>query len=301
MGCLRTRKIKSIRQVLPLRLNHRLMLEIALGSALMYYFSTQAFEIEKKPQGTVYYTETLDSRNPSFTRYHREAVTIKPAIEDQFRGIVRQAYDYSCGSAALTTLLNGYGGLKLTEQQTMSGLLQYGEYQRIIERRSFSLLDMKRFVTALGLNSGGYRGEFKDLIALDQPAIVPITYAGFKHFVVYKAYKDGRVYVADPSLGNISFDAPRFQEIWDNNTLFIVDIPERYRKNLLAIQDADMRHVEDATINRYALAEIQFPSQKFERLADKASTMRRVLDADPNSDTHNKPITTFMRLYYKRK
>lgn len=141
-------------------LRKRLMLEIALGSALMYYFTTQAFEIEKKPEGAVYFTETLDSRNSSFTRNHREAVVIKPAIEDQFRGIVRQAYDYSCGSAALTTLLNGYGGLKLTEQQTMTGLLQYGEYQRIIERRSFSLLDMKRFVTALGMNSGGYRGVF---------------------------------------------------------------------------------------------------------------------------------------------
>ncbi|BDE25208.1 hypothetical protein OCUAc20_37080 [Acinetobacter baumannii] len=48
----------------------------------------------------------------------------------------------------------------------MSGLLQYGEYQRIIERRSFSLLDMKRFVTAIGLESGGYRGEFSDLVKL---------------------------------------------------------------------------------------------------------------------------------------
>ena len=277
------------------------MLEIALGSALMYYFTTQAFEIEKKPEGTVYYTETLDSRNSSFTRNHREAVVIKPAVEDQFRGIVRQAYDYSCGSAELTTLLNGYGGLKLTEQQTMSGLLQYGEYQRIIERRSFSLLDMKRFVTALGLNSGGYRGEFSDLAALKQPAIVPITYAGFKHFVVYKAYKDGRVYLADPALGNISFDETRFREIWDNNTLFIVDVPEQYRKNLLALKDEDMRHVDDATVNRYALAEIQFPTQKFEKLADKASTMRRVLDADPNSENYNKPITTYMRMYYKRK
>ncbi|AZN67217.1 C39 family peptidase [Acinetobacter haemolyticus] len=277
------------------------MLEIALGSALMYYFTTQAFEIEKKPDGTVYYTETLDSRNPSFTRNHREAVTIKPAVEDQFRGIVRQAYDYSCGSAALTTLLNGYAGLSLTEQQTMSGLLQYGEYQRIIERRSFSLLDMKRFVTALGLNSGGYRGQFSDLIALKQPAIVPITYAGFKHFVVYKAYKDGRVYVADPALGNISFDETRFKEVWDNNTLFLVDVPEPYRKDLLALQDADMRHVEDATINKYALADIQFQTPRFERLADRASTMRRVLDTNSNSTTHNQPITTYMRMYYKRK
>lgn len=49
---------------------------------------------------------------------------------------------------------------------------------------------------------------------------MPISYAGFKHFVVYKAYKDGRVYVADPALGNISFDEGRFKEIWDNNTLW---------------------------------------------------------------------------------
>ncbi|ENY2901225.1 hypothetical protein ACFW6J_003725, partial [Acinetobacter baumannii] len=27
------------------------MLEIVLGSALMYYFATEAFEIEKKPPG----------------------------------------------------------------------------------------------------------------------------------------------------------------------------------------------------------------------------------------------------------
>ncbi|MEL4487005.1 C39 family peptidase [Acinetobacter baumannii] len=276
------------------------MLEIALGSALIYYFATEAFEIEKKPPGTVYYTETADSRNLSFHRNHIEPVTIKPAVEDQFRGIVRQAYDYSCGSAALTTLLNGYVGTSLTEQQTMSGLLQYGEYQRIIERRSFSLLDMKRFVTAIGLESGGYRGEFSDLVKLGQPAIVPISYAGFKHFVVYKAYKDGRVYVADPALGNISFDENRFKEIWDNNTLFVISVPESQRKDL-ALKDSDMRHVEDATVNRYAFVDVQYPTYKYDRLANKASTMRRVLDTDTHSSTYNQPIDTYMRLYYKRK
>ncbi len=200
------------------------MLEIALGSALIYYAATQAFDLKEQHPETVRYTETLDSRNNSFTRMHREPVQIKPALEDQFRGIVRQAYDYSCGSAALTTLLNGYVGTQLNEQQTMSGLLRYGEYERIIERRSFSLLDMKRFVAALGLESGGYRGEFSDLVKQGQPAIVPISYAGFKHFVVYKAYKNGRVYVADPALGNISFDEERFKEVWENNTLFLINV-----------------------------------------------------------------------------
>ena len=73
--------------------------------------------------------------------------------------------------------------------------MKFGETEKIIERRSFSLLDMKRFVGALGLESGGYKGEFSDLVTQAQPAIVPISYAGFKHFVVFKAYKNGRVYV----------------------------------------------------------------------------------------------------------
>ncbi|MBP6114320.1 MAG: C39 family peptidase [Acinetobacter sp.] len=277
------------------------MIEITLGSVIMYYFASHALDIKEKPAEAVYYSEIADPREKSFARYHREPVMIKPALEDQFRGIVRQAYDYSCGSAALTTVLNGHAGLKLTEQQTMEGLLRFGEYERIVERRSFSLLDMKRFVTALGYESGGYKGEFEDLIKQKQPAIIPIHYAGFKHFVVYKAFKDGRVYVADPALGNISFDQERFKQIWENNTLFLINVPTEQQQNLLALQESDMRHVEDATINRYALVDAQFSTDYMNRIADKASTMRKVIDRDPNSPTYNQPITTFMRLYYKRK
>lgn len=277
------------------------MLEIAVGSALMYYFAKESFDLKEKPVGTVHYTETLDSRNDSFTRMHRESVKIKPAIEDQFRGIVRQAYDYSCGSAALTTLLNGYVGTQITEQQTMNGLLKFGETEKIIERRSFSLLDMKRFVAALGLESGGYKGEFSDLVKQGQPAIVPISYAGFKHFVVFKAYKDGRVYVADPALGNISFDEVRFQQIWENNTLFLINVAPEQRKNLLALQDADLRHVEDATVNRYALVDIQYPQFYMEKIADKASTIRLDKNMNEESDSYGKSNYNFLRLYYKSK
>ncbi|QIO05161.1 putative pilus system C39 family peptidase FilB [Acinetobacter shaoyimingii] len=277
------------------------MIEITLGSAIIYYFASHALENKKKPPEAVYYSEVLDSRDPSFARNHSEVVMIKPALENQFRGIVRQAYDYSCGSAALTTVLNGFVGTQLSELQTMEGLLKFGEYNRIIERRSFSLLDMKRFVTALGYESGGYKGEFEDLIKQNQPAIVPINYAGFKHFVVYKAYKDGRVYVADPALGNISFDQSRFQEIWENNTMFLINVPQEQQKNLLALQEADLRHVDDATINRYAIVEVQNSPEFMNKIADRASTMRKVIDTGPNSPTYNQPINTFMRLYYKRK
>lgn len=278
------------------------MFLITLGSALIYNFTTDYVKVEDKPAGTVYYSEVADSRYNNFARYHREAVQVRPAAVDQFRGIVRQAYDYSCGSAALTTMLNGYVGARLTEKETMDGLLKYGEYSRIIERRSFSLLDMKRYVTALGYTSGGYRGQLKDLLALDKPAIVPIAYAGFKHFVVYKGYKDGRVYVADPALGNISFNADRFEQIWDNNTLFIIEL-ESYQKpeTVLELSESDMRHVDDATVNQFAFVDSQYPERRIEQLANRASTMRRVLDTDTKSANYGKPIDTYMRMYYKRK
>lgn len=277
------------------------MLEIALGSALMYYAAKEALDIKKQPNGAVHYTEVLDSRNASFVRMHREAVEVKPALLDQFQGIVRQAYDYSCGSAALTTLLNGYVGTQLDEQQVMSGLMKFGETDKIVERRSFSLLDMKRFVSALGLESGGYRGEFKDLVNQDQPAIVPISYAGFKHFVVYKGYKNGRVYVADPALGNISFEERRFQDIWENNTLFLINVPEQYRKNFLALKESDMRHVEDATINRYALVDMQYPQFYMDKIADKASTIRMDRNRNTESEKFGEYQHNFLRLYYKNK
>jgi predicted double-glycine peptidase len=192
-------------------------------------------------------------------------------------------------------------GTQLSEQQTMNGLLKFGETEKIIERRSFSLLDMKRFVGALGLESGGYKGEFSDLVTQAQPAIVPISYAGFKHFVVFKAYKNGRVYVADPALGNISFDEQRFKDIWENNTLFLINVAPEHRKKFLALQDSDLRHVEDATVNRYAFVDLQYPQFYMDKIADKASTIRLDKNLNEESENFGKPTYNFLRLYYKSK
>ena len=279
------------------------MLVVTLGSALIYYFSTQSLDVASQPGGTVFYSEVADSRFNSFSKLHQPPVQVKPLVENQFRGIVRQQYDYSCGSAALTTLLNGYLGTNLGERQIIDGMLRYGEYDRIVDRRSFSLLDMKRYVTALGHNSGGFRGKFSDLTSLDKPAIVPIAYAGFKHFVVYKGYRDGRVFVADPALGHLSFSAQQFQEIWDNNTLFII-MPAAttpLRDRLTTLEDHQMRFIEDHQINQFELVQqLDFPTRRFEQNADIASTLQRVRDADPNSDSSGQLIDTSLRLYYKR-
>jgi predicted double-glycine peptidase len=170
-----------------------------------------------------------------------QSVRMEPYSELKYRNIVRQAYDYSCGSAALVTILNHYIGVNVSEQQAMEGMLERGEKEKIIERRGFSLLDMKRYVASLGVTSGGFRAEIKDLKTLDHPAIVPIDYAGFKHFVVFRGIRDGRVFIADPAAGNIVFNIEEFAGLWDRNTLFILYPPkDRPALSQLALSDQEL-------------------------------------------------------------
>lgn len=277
------------------------MFIVALGAALIYFSAVESFEVEDKAPSSVYYSYPVDSRHGSAFSIPERPVQVKPLVEQQFRGIVHQAYDYSCGSAALTTVLNGYLGRNFTERQVMDGLLKFGETEKIVQRRGFSLLDMKRLTTALGHPSGGYKGKFDDLKKLDHPAIVPIHYGGFKHFVVVKKYREGRVFVADPALGNISFPEVRFQQIWDNNVMFIV-FPNGFKPHSeLDLTDDDMRFVDDQTINQVAMAENPVWLKGLEENRDRAATLMRVLDADKNSDTYDQPINVPLRTYFRRK
>ncbi|KAF1052740.1 MAG: Lactococcin-G-processing and transport ATP-binding protein LagD [Stenotrophomonas maltophilia] len=226
------------------------MFEILLGSLLGLFGFTQAVDTKPQPQGTVNLTQQLSPNGPL-----RESVRLEPMNQVQFRNVIRQAYDYSCGSAALTTLLDYYLGRNLQERQVMEGLLKYGEADKIVQRRGFSLLDMKRYVAALGYKSGGFRAEFSDLDSLENPALVPIHYAGFKHFVVVRDVYNDHVFVADPALGNISFTRTRFEEIWDQNVLFVIYPSGQEPKNALTLRDQDMRLVDDRTVSLLAFRE----------------------------------------------
>ncbi len=168
-----------------------------------------------------------------------EGVAMKPQSEFKFKNIVRQAYDYSCGSAALVTVMNNYLDINVSEQQAMEGMLAHGERDKIIARRGFSLLDMKRYLITLGADAGGFRAEMSDLAELKQPGIVPIDYAGFKHFVVVRGIRDGRVFVADPSAGHVVFQLDEFAKLWDRNTLFLLYPPKSQTTTLAKLSLSD--------------------------------------------------------------
>lgn len=199
--------------------------------------------------------------------HYNQSVAMEPFSELKYRHIVRQAYDYSCGSAALVTVLTYHLGLKITEQQAMEGMLEKGEKDKIIERRGFSLLDMKRYLQSLGVDGAGFRAEIKDLLPLSQPAIVPIDYAGSKHFVVLRGIRDGVVYLADPSAGNLVFSVEEFARWWDKNTLFLIS-PAKGQSAIgqLALSDRELGVVDmDRVTHQGRLDALNHASHLLER------------------------------------
>ena len=169
--------------------------------------------------------------------------TVRPESEILYENVIKQEFDYSCGSAALATLLNYYLHEKLSEQQVIHGLMENGETDKIQQRRAFSLLDMKRFCEVLGYNASGYKAEFDDLKALNKPAILPITLFGYKHFVVYRGIYGGHVFFADPYRGNMSVTIEQFLKIWSLNIVFVVS-SNAISANALQLKNKDLRIID---------------------------------------------------------
>ena len=165
--------------------------------------------------------------------------------------IVKQQFDYSCGSAALATLLDYYLGDKLTERQIIEGLVEYGDKKQIERLRAFSLLDMKRFVEKLGYHGTGYKADIADLKTLGKPCIVPVEIFGYQHFCVFRGIVQDHVFLADPYMGNISFPVEQFSKMWQRNVAFVVTDGDIVHSALM-LKEEDLRFINlDAT--RHAL------------------------------------------------
>lgn len=151
-------------------------------------------------------------------RFHGEAagatVRVMSWREIPFRTVVRQQYDYSCGSAALATLLTHHYGVATTEADAFRLMYAQGD-QTLIRKVGFSMLDMKRYLAALGLRADGFRMTLDELADAGAPAIALINLGAYRHFVVIKGVSRDRVLVGDPALGLRTYTRAEFSQMWN--------------------------------------------------------------------------------------
>lgn len=148
-------------------------------------------------------------------------VPVVSYAERPFLTVIKQRFDYSCGSAALATLLHFHYGTPTSETEVFQAMYEAGDQQRIQEI-GFSLLDMKHYLARQGLRADGFRIALDDLAKVGVPAIALIEIDGYRHFVVIKGLRGDEVLVGDPAKGMRTFSQDRFEEVQVNDIVFIV-------------------------------------------------------------------------------
>lgn len=138
----------------------------------------------------------------------------------KFDDVVAQHTDFSCGAAALATIFNYAYGKHTTEGQVLVNMLKIADPQ-VVRDKGFSLLDMKHYVSAVGMTGAGFKVDYPALKDLKVPGIVLLNIRGYKHFVVVRKVSADDVQLADPALGNRVMSRPAFEKAW-NGIVFVV-------------------------------------------------------------------------------
>jgi uncharacterized protein len=148
-------------------------------------------------------------------------VRVASLKEAKFRRTIKQQYDFSCGSAALATLLTYHYGQPVTEAQVFQFMYERGD-QLKIRREGFSVLDIKDYLESHGYNADGFETSLEKLGEVGVPAIVLVSDNGYHHFVVIKGLHPDKVLVGDPAIGARVIPRPEFERIWVSRIVFVV-------------------------------------------------------------------------------
>src|SRR3546814_6030086 len=100
-------------------------------------------------------------------------------------------------------------------------MYDHGDQARI-RKEGFSLLDIRGYLQSQGYKADGFVLPIDKLFEEGLPAIVLLNDRGYRHFVVVKGLRGGRVLVGDPARGTRSLTRRDFGRLWDNNVLFVV-------------------------------------------------------------------------------
>ena len=154
--------------------------------------------------------------------------------EGRYRNMVRQHTDYSCGAAALATILRYAYHLNVDETQVIQGMMGVAD-AGLVKQRGFSMLDIKHYVESLGMRGRGYRVDEERLRTLRVPGLVLMDVRGFRHFVVLKQVRGDTVELADPMLGNRQMALAQFIKAWPSHAVFVV-IGNDFDRNTALLQ-----------------------------------------------------------------
>lgn len=175
------------------------------------------------------------------------------------QNLVTQRFDFSCGAAALATILRYGFDDPVTERDVLEDLFELltDEEQPVVRAEGFSLLHLQRVAQARGYRAQGFRLAPGQLPLLGGPVIVFIEPRGYRHFAVLRGVRGDRVYLADPSRGNIRMPAYTFLESWlqedGNGIIFVVEPTGGLPGTTMPLALADITPTPPESLSAYEL------------------------------------------------
>ena len=154
-------------------------------------------------------------------------VYVKNARQLRTEDVVLQQRDFSCGAAALATILNKYWGENVSETALLVGIARTLTAEELEDRinNGLSLTDLKRLLERFGYQAVLGRLTIDKLRDSKIPLLVGITVNDFDHFVVIRGADDDYVYIADPAVGKMRVPIADFEKQWQKNTVLVVIRP----------------------------------------------------------------------------
>lgn len=148
------------------------------------------------------------------------SVPVKSYKELVFGDVYRQQYDFSCGSAALASLLQFHYQKPAQEQEIFDAMYEQGD-KDIISKQGFSLLDMKSYLKSVGLKADGFHISLEKLRKIGVPGITLVNFDGYMHFVVIRGISENNVVLGDPSRGTMVMPIDEFTHYYRGLTLLV--------------------------------------------------------------------------------
>jgi uncharacterized protein len=172
--------------------------------------------------------------------------------EQKYRSTIAQEHDFSCGSAALATLLSYSYKMPVSETDVFNDMIVNGD-KKVISESGFSLLDIKRYLQRHGLESNGFRAPLAKLEQVRLPAIVLLNVRGYRHFVVLEGIENQRVLLADPANGMRSEPIGVFESEWSGIFFLITSDVAQGQKSFNSDQKWAAAPGPPWDLTRYAL------------------------------------------------
>jgi len=147
-------------------------------------------------------------------------VEVRSMQELRFLETVRQGFDFSCGSAALATLLSFHYDRPTTEFQVFEKMWESGDQDKI-RANGFSMLDMKNYLEMEGLRADGFKIPASRIAKIGVAGLILLEKMETPHFVVVIGVSNDQVLLSDPARGIWNMSIEEVERLW-NGVFFVV-------------------------------------------------------------------------------